>query len=58
VVGVEEEERKKEKEKKGGVGLRPYLVSLQSPSAANPRVVDLRAAQVEPDHRSSACGRA
>jgi hypothetical protein len=56
VVGVEEEERKKEK--KGGVGLRPYLVSSQSPSAADPRVMDLRAAQVEPNHCSSACGRA
>jgi hypothetical protein len=56
VALVEEEERKEKKG--GGVGLRPYLVSSQSPSAADPRVVDLRAAQVEPDHRSSACGRA
>jgi hypothetical protein len=55
VVGVEEEERKKRK-KGGGVGLRPYLVSSQSPSAADPRVVDLRAARVEPDYRSSTCG--
>jgi hypothetical protein len=55
VAGVEEEEREKIE---GGVGLRPYLVSSQSPSAADPRVVDLRAARVEPDHRSSACGRA
>jgi hypothetical protein len=55
VAGVEEEEREKIE---GGVGLRPYLVSSQSPPAADPRVVDLRAARVEPDHRSSACGRA
>jgi hypothetical protein len=55
VVGVEEEERKK---KEGGVGLTPYLVSSQSPSAADPRVEDLRAARVEPDHLSSACDRA
>jgi hypothetical protein len=33
-------------------------ISSQSPSAADPRVVDLLAARVEPDHRSSACGRA
>jgi hypothetical protein len=32
-------------------------ISSQSPSAADPWVVDLRAARVEPDHRSSACGR-
>jgi hypothetical protein len=56
VAGVEEEERKKKIE--GGVGLRPYLVSSQLPSAADPRVVDLRAARVELDHCSSACGRA
>jgi hypothetical protein len=41
----------------GGVGLRPYL-DLLAPLAADPRVVDLRAARVEPDHRSSACGQA
>jgi hypothetical protein len=59
VVGVEEEQRKKKKKGGGGgVGLRSYLVSSQSPSAPDPRVVDLRAAQVEPDHRSTACGRA
>jgi hypothetical protein len=56
VAGVEEEERKK-KGGEGGVGLRPYL-DLLAPTAADPRVVDLRAARVEPDHRSSACGRA
>jgi hypothetical protein len=55
VAGVEEEERKKKRE--GGVGLRPYL-DLLAPSAVDPRVVDLWAAWVEPDHRSSACGRA
>jgi hypothetical protein len=33
-------------------------ISSQSPSTANPRVVDLWATRVEPDHRSSACGRA
>jgi hypothetical protein len=32
-------------------------ISSQSPSAADPWVVDLQAARVEPDHRSSACGR-
>jgi hypothetical protein len=52
VARVEEEEKKE-----GGVGLRPYLDLLAS-SAADPRVVDLRAARVEPDHHSSACGRA
>jgi hypothetical protein len=58
VAGVEEEERKRKKKKReGGVGLRPYL-DLLAPSAADPRVVDLRAARVEPDHRSSVCGRA
>jgi hypothetical protein len=55
VAGVEEEEKKRGGE--GGVGLRPYL-DLLTPSAADPRVVDLRAARVEPDHRSSVCGRA
>jgi hypothetical protein len=55
VAGVEEEERKKKR--KGGVGLRPYL-DLLAPSVADPRVMDLRAAQVEPDHRPSTCGRA
>jgi hypothetical protein len=50
----EKEERKK---REGVVGLRPYL-DLLAPSAADPRVVDLWAARVEPDHRSSACGRA
>jgi hypothetical protein len=55
VAGVEEEERKK---KRGGVGLRPYLVSSQSPSAADPRVVDLWAARVERDHHSSTCSQA
>jgi hypothetical protein len=57
VVGVEEEERRKKKGGEGSVGLRPYL-DLLAPSAADPRVVDLRAARVEPDHRSSVCGRA
>jgi hypothetical protein len=57
MAGVEEEERKK-KEREGGVGLRPYLISSQSPSAADPRVMDLWAARVEPDHRSLVCGRA
>jgi hypothetical protein len=57
VAGVEEEERKRKKKREGVVGLRPYL-DLLAPSAADPRVVDLRAARVEPDHRSSACGRA
>jgi hypothetical protein len=33
-------------------------ISSQSPSAADPRIMDLRAARVEPDHLSSACGRA
>jgi hypothetical protein len=33
-------------------------ITSQSPLAADPRVVDLWAARVEPDHRSSACGRA
>jgi hypothetical protein len=33
-------------------------ISSQSPSAADPRVMNLRAVRVEPDHRSSACGRA
>jgi hypothetical protein len=33
-------------------------ISSHSPSAADPRVVDLRAVRVEPDHRSSACGQA
>jgi hypothetical protein len=58
VAGVEEEERKrkkKEKKREGVVGLRPYL-DLLAPSAADPRVVDLRAERVEPDHRSSVCG--
>jgi hypothetical protein len=32
-------------------------ISSQSPSATDPRVVDQRAARVEPDHRSSVCGR-
>jgi hypothetical protein len=52
VTGVEEEERKrkkKEKKREGVVGFRPYLDL--APSAADPRVVDLRAARVEPDHR-------
>jgi hypothetical protein len=57
VAGVEEEERKRKKKGEGVVGLRPYL-DLLAPSAADPRVVDLRAAWVEPDHCSSACGRA
>jgi hypothetical protein len=54
VAGVEEEEERK---REGGVGLRPYL-DLLAPSAVDPRVVDLRAVRVEPDHRSSVCGRA
>jgi hypothetical protein len=33
-------------------------ITSQSQSAADPRVVDLRAAWVEPDHRSPVCGRA
>jgi hypothetical protein len=52
--------KKKKKKKRGGegsVGLRPYL-DLLVPSAADPRVMDLWAAWVEPDHRWSACGRA
>jgi hypothetical protein len=55
VAGIEEEERKKKRE--GGVGLRRYL-DLLAPSAADPQVVDLWATWVEPDHRSSVCGRA
>jgi hypothetical protein len=60
VAGVEEEERKrkkKEKKREGVVGLRPYL-DLLATSAVDPWVVDLRAARVEPDHSSLACGRA
>jgi hypothetical protein len=57
VAGVEEEERKRKKKREGVIGLRPYL-DLLAPSAANPRVVNLRAARVKPDHRSSACGQA
>jgi hypothetical protein len=37
---------------------RTYSDPSQSPSVADPRVVDLRAARVEPDHNESACGRA
>jgi hypothetical protein len=55
VAGVEEEEREKIE---GGVGLRPYHVSSQSSSTADQWVVDLWAARVEPNHRSSVCGRA
>jgi hypothetical protein len=59
VAGVEEErkkeERKKKKEKKNRGGLGFTRISSVPPSAVDPRVVDLR---VEPDHRSSACGRA
>jgi hypothetical protein len=36
---------------------RTYSDPSQSPSAADPRVVDLRAARVESDHSESACGR-
>jgi hypothetical protein len=35
---------------------RTYSDPSQSPSAADPRVVDLRAARVEPDHSESVCG--
>jgi hypothetical protein len=55
VVGVEEEERKKEKKGRSRAEALPRLLAV--PSAADPRVVDLQAARVEPDHRSSACGR-
>jgi hypothetical protein len=56
VAGVEEE-RKKEMRGRSRV-LNLTWISSQSPSAADPRVVDLRAARVELNHRSSACGRA
>jgi hypothetical protein len=56
VAGVEEEERKKMRGRSRVLNLT--WISSQSPSAADPRVVDLWAARVEPDHRSSACGRA
>jgi hypothetical protein len=49
--------RRRKKKGEGGVGLRPYL-DLLTPSTVDPQVVDLRAARVEPDHRSSVCGRA
>jgi hypothetical protein len=57
VAGVEEEERKKRRRWRSRVLSLTWIFS-QSPSAADPRVMDLRAARVEPDHRSSACGRA
>jgi hypothetical protein len=57
VAGVEEEERKKRRRGSSRV-LNLTWISSQSPSAADPRVLDLRAAWVEPDHRSSVCGRA
>jgi hypothetical protein len=57
VAGVEEEERKKRRRGRSRVLSLTWIFS-QSPSAADPRVMDLRAARVEPDHRSSACGRA
>jgi hypothetical protein len=57
VAGVKEEERKKKMRGRSRV-LNLTWISSQSPSAADPWVVDLRAARVEPDHRSSACGRA
>jgi hypothetical protein len=37
---------------------RTYSDPSQSPSAADPRVVDLRATWVEPNHSESVCGRA
>jgi hypothetical protein len=37
---------------------RTYSDPSQSPSAADPWVVDLRAVRVELDHSESACGRA
>jgi hypothetical protein len=37
---------------------RTYSDPLQSPSAADPRVVDLRATRVKPDHSESTCGQA
>jgi hypothetical protein len=62
VAGVEEKERKKKMRGRSRV-FEPYLdllavtVSRRS-TGLRFRVVDLRAARVEPDHRSSACGRA
>jgi hypothetical protein len=50
VAGVEEEERKKRRRGRSRVLSLTWILS-QSPSA-----VDLRAARVEPDHRSSAYG--
>jgi hypothetical protein len=57
VTGVEEEERKKRRRGRSRV-LNLTWISSQSPSAADPWVVDLWATWVEPDHHSSACGRA
>jgi hypothetical protein len=57
VAGVEEEERKKRRRGRSRV-LSLIWIFSQSSSAADPWVVDLWAARVEPDHRSSACGRA
>jgi hypothetical protein len=57
VAGVEEEERKKRRRGRSRV-LNLTWISSQSPSAADPCVVDLWAARVEPDHCSSVCGRA
>jgi phosphate uptake regulator len=61
VAGVEEE-RKKRRKKKKRKGKQRRLgftrISSRPPSAADPRVVDLRVERVEPDHRSSACGQA
>jgi hypothetical protein len=54
VVGVEEEERKKRRGRSRVLSLT--WIFSQSPSVVD--LVDLRAARVEPNHRSSACGRA
>jgi hypothetical protein len=51
-------EKKNRKIKGEELGLGFTRVSSAPPPAADPRVVDLRVARVEPDHRSSAGGRA
>jgi hypothetical protein len=50
--------RKERKKIQRRLGLGFTRISSRPPSAGDPRVMDLRVARVEPDHRSSAYGRA